>query len=132
MAPGASHPVTVVICDDVTALRAMIRSALEADGRMRVIGESGEGKSAVREITRLAPDVVVLDLAMPELDGLEVIRLIREAAPDTGIVVFSGLEEEKAAPSVRSLAAARYLQKGAPLADLVAAVKEVGTHAPRA
>jgi DNA-binding NarL/FixJ family response regulator len=121
----ASRPVTAVICDDVRGLRELVRLALEADGDVCVIEESAEGRSAVRDVARLQPDVVVLDLAMPLLDGLEVIPLIRAAAPDTGIVVFSGLEEEKAAPTVRSICAARYVQKGAPLADLVAAVREV-------
>jgi DNA-binding NarL/FixJ family response regulator len=128
--PDVSRPVTaVIICDDVPELRELVRSALEADGDVRVIGEAAEGQSAVREVARLQPDVVVLDLAMPLLDGVEAIPLIRAAAPHTGIVVFSGLEEEKAAPTVLRLFAARYVQKGAPLADLVAAVREVGPHA---
>ena len=82
--------IRVVICDDVAALRTLMRSALEAEPDLIVVGEAGNAHRGVEVIARLQPDVVLLDLSMPGMDGLEAIPEIRERSPDSSIVVFSG------------------------------------------
>ena len=121
--------ISVVVADDVPELRMLARAALEEHGEMQVIGEAGDGREAIEVIERLQPDVVVLDLSMPELDGLEAIPLIHQVSPATEIVVFSGFEEGKVADIALRLKASRYVRKGAPLEDLRTAVRELATDA---
>ena len=117
--------ISVVVCDDVPGMRRLARIVLEEQGDVSVIGEAADGREAIQEISRLQPDVVVLDLSMPELDGLEAIPLIHEVAPRAQIVVFSGFEEEKLAEAALKRKASRYVRKGAPLAELRQAVRAV-------
>ncbi|MDX6648408.1 MAG: two-component system, OmpR family, sensor kinase [Solirubrobacteraceae bacterium] len=120
-----TRTISVVVCDDVPGMRRLARIVLEEEGDVSVIGEAADGRTAIQEISRLQPDVVVLDLSMPELDGLEAIPLIHEVAPRAQIVVFSGFEEEKLADAALSRSASRYVRKGAPLHELRQAVRAV-------
>jgi DNA-binding NarL/FixJ family response regulator len=122
-------PISVVVCDDVPELRQLARAVLEEDGEMEVVGEASDGREAIEVIERLQPDVVVLDLSMPELDGLEAIPLIHQVAPQAEICVFSGFEEGKVAEVALSLKASRYVRKGAPLEELRSAVRELASDA---
>jgi DNA-binding NarL/FixJ family response regulator len=121
--------ISVVVCDDVPELRHLARAVLEEAGEMEVVGEAADGREAVKVIERHQPDVVVLDLSMPELDGLEAIPLIHQVAPKAEIVIFSGFEEGKVADIALRLKASRYVRKGAPLEDLRAAVKDLASRA---
>ena len=120
-------PISVVVCDDVPELRRLARTVLEEHGDMEVIGEAGDGREALEVIERLQPRIVVLDLSMPLLDGLEAIPLIHQISPVTEIVVFSGFEESKVAEVALRLKASRYVRKGAPLEELRSAVKDLGS-----
>lgn len=124
-----SGPITVVVCDDVPELRDLARAVLEETGDMTVVGEAGTGTEAIDVIKRHQPDVVVLDLSMPEMDGLEAIPLIHAAAPKTEIVVFSGFEEGRVADVALRLKASRYVRKGAALEDLRDAVRDLARRA---
>ncbi len=117
--------ISVVVCDDVPGMRRLARIVLEEEGDIEVVGEAADGRAAVQEARRCQPDVVVLDLSMPEMDGLEAIPAIHEAAPRTKIVVFSGFADERLAATVLSRSASRYVRKGQPLDDLRRAVREV-------
>jgi DNA-binding NarL/FixJ family response regulator len=124
-----TETISIVVCDDVPELRRLARAVLEEQGDMRVVGEAGDGREAIDVIEGLQPDVVVLDLSMPELDGLEAIPLIHQVAPDAQIVIFSGFEEGKVAEVALALKASRYIRKGAPLEDLRSAVRDLGSRA---
>jgi DNA-binding NarL/FixJ family response regulator len=124
-----SGPITVVVCDDVPQLRDLARTVLEETGDMKVVAEAGNGREAVEMIERHQPDVAVLDLSMPEMDGLEAIPLIHQVAPRTEIVVFSGFEEGRVADVALSLKASRYVRKGASLEELRDAVKDLAQRA---
>ena len=124
-----SGPITVVVCDDVPELRELARMALEEAGDMKVVAEAGDGREAIDLIERHQPDVVVLDLSMPEMDGLEAIPLIHQVAPVTEIVVFSGFEEGRVADVALQLKASRYVRKGASLDELRHAVKDLAERA---
>jgi DNA-binding NarL/FixJ family response regulator len=106
-------------------MRRLARIVLEEEGDVSVVGEAADGRAAIREIGRLQPDVVVLDLSMPEMDGLEAIPVIHDVAPRAQIVVFSGFEEEKLAHAALRRKASRYVRKGAPLHELRQAVRSV-------
>ena len=121
--------ISVVVCDDVPELRRLLREVLEEGGEMQVVGEAADGRESVEVIERLQPDVVILDLSMPQLDGLEAIPLIHQVAPATEICIFSGFEEGKVAEVALRLKASRYVRKGAPLEDLRNAVRELGAKA---
>jgi DNA-binding NarL/FixJ family response regulator len=116
--------IRVYLLDDVAAMRLVLRTVLELEG-LTVVGESGDGAAGVDEIAELKPDVVVLDLSMPGLDGLEAIPLIHERAPDAEIVVFSGYTKAQMAERALSLKAARYVEKGEPLERVVEAVQDL-------
>jgi DNA-binding NarL/FixJ family response regulator len=113
----------VYLCDDVVELRLLLRVAIEDNG-MSVVGESGDARTMLAELAALDPDVVVLDLSMPGMDGLEAIPLVHEVAPRAGVVVFSGFGPELG-PAALALKASRYIEKGADLDGLCAAVREV-------
>lgn len=116
--------IKVYLLDDVAAMRLVLRTVLELEG-MTVVGEAGDGAVGIGEIAELQPDVVVLDLSMPGLDGLEAIPLIHERAPDAEIVVFSGYARAEMAGPALSLKAARYVEKGEPLERVVEAVQDL-------
>jgi DNA-binding NarL/FixJ family response regulator len=119
-------PLRVFVADDVSDMRALVRFALEDTPDMVVVGEAGNGAAAVEGIGQTNPDVVLLDLSMPGLDGLEVIPVVQRKSPDTGIVVFSGFEAARMRGPTAELGADRYVEKGRPLDELRAAIREVG------
>ena len=92
--------VRVLLVDDVTAFRKLVGTALRLRGGFEVVGEAGDGAGAVEAAARLAPDVVVLDLGLPDIAGTEVIRLLRERSPASRIVVFTGRDEIEAGQPV--------------------------------
>ena len=104
--------VRVFLVDDVGAFRALMRFTLEEDPRIQVVGEAGDGQEGITGVERLKPDVVLLDLAMPVLDGFEAMPLIREASPDTTIVALSGFTAERMAQLCIENGAYAYLEKG--------------------
>jgi DNA-binding NarL/FixJ family response regulator len=120
---------SVFLVDDVPDMRMLLRLVLEADPELSVVGEAGDGPTAVDDVARLQPDVVVLDLSLPGMDGLEVMPLVREASPQTKIVVFSGYTSERMAAAALERDAARYVEKGSSIEDLAAIVREVAAGA---
>ena len=110
-------PVRVLIADDAPDIRLLLRMYL-ADNRLTVVGEATNGVEAVEMVKAERPDAVILDLAMPLMDGLEAIPLIKEAAPATKIVVLSGFDAERMAERAMNLGAEAYLQKGVALGEI--------------
>jgi DNA-binding NarL/FixJ family response regulator len=117
--------VSVYLCDDVPELRRLMRLILEEDPGLRVVGEADEAQTGIEEIAELQPSVVVLDLSMPGMDGLEALPLIRRAAPNTGVIVFSGFTAERMEALALEQGADRYIEKGEPLERVREAVHEL-------
>jgi DNA-binding NarL/FixJ family response regulator len=115
-------PIRVLIVDDSLRMRAVLRDLLEMDGRFRVAGEAGDGEQAIREAERTRPDVVVLDVEMPVLGGLEALPQIAARCPSTRVVVFSSHPPSELAGTAIAAGAAAYVEKGANVSDLLAAV----------
>jgi YesN/AraC family two-component response regulator len=107
----------VLIADDAPDIRLLLKMYL-SDSRLEVVGEATNGAEAVELVGTEKPDAVILDLAMPVMDGLEAIPLIKERSPATKIVVLSGFEAERMAERALSLGADTYLQKGVALGDI--------------
>jgi CheY-like chemotaxis protein len=102
----------VFIADDVDRLRTLLREVLELEGDLAVVGEAGNGPDAVVGVTGAQPDVLLLDLAMPGMDGLSVLMQVRERAPSTKVVVLSAFVGDHVSELALKLGAARYVEKG--------------------
>jgi YesN/AraC family two-component response regulator len=110
-------PLRILIADDSPDIRLLLRMYLSGS-KLEVVGEAADGKQAVELVTLEKPDAVILDLSMPVMDGLEAIPLIKEASPQTKIVVLSGFEADRMAEAALELGAERYLQKGVGLGEI--------------
>ena len=117
--------IRVLVVDDQSMVRVGFRLILESEEEIEVVGEAEDGISCADAIARSEPDVVVLDLSMPGLDGLEVLERVRTETPEARIVVFSGFAAERMEGVTKSLGADRYLEKGAPLDEVRATILEV-------
>src|SRR5437764_13270320 len=91
MGRQTTSKVRVLLADDLPDIRLVMRLLLEADGRAEIVGEAADGTEAVRLASELHPDVVVLDLRMPGMDGVSALPLIRDASPGTVVVALSAL-----------------------------------------
>ena len=122
--PSPGETITVCLCDDVREFRELMRFGLGDDPQLEVVGEAADGLEAIEVVGQTRPDVVLLDLSMPGKDGLEVIEALRERSPASRIVVLSGFAAARMESVVLERGAARYLEKGTPLADIRAAIHE--------
>src|SRR3954470_5392244 len=120
-----SATVSAVVVDDTPDIRMLLTMTLEMDGDIKVVGEAGDGREGVDMATRLQPDVVLIDLAMPVMDGLEALPLIRRACPQTRVVVLSGFEASAMAERVLVAGADGYLQKGLPASEILDHVRRL-------
>jgi DNA-binding NarL/FixJ family response regulator len=116
---------TVFIVDDHQVVRQGIRSALAGLRSSSVVGEAADGLDALRQIERLLPDIVILDLSMPGLSGLEALRIIRQRSPQTRVVVLSVHDGEAFVSEALQCGAMAYVRKGGDIDDIRTAVREV-------
>jgi signal transduction histidine kinase len=113
----------VLLVDDVADLRFLLRVVLDSDGGFDVVGEAGDGQTAVELCERLSPDVILLDLSMPTMDGLEALPRLRAAAPGAKILVLSAFERGRVGPSAADLGADAYVEKGTSPPEVVDALR---------
>ncbi len=116
---------TIVLADDHHVVRQGLRALLEAQPDFQLVGEAGDGLEAVQLTERLRPDVLVIDLMMPSLNGLEATRQVSQRSPHTRVVILSMHSNEAYVLEALRNGAAGYVLKGSSAADLVQAVREV-------
>jgi DNA-binding NarL/FixJ family response regulator len=116
--------ISVLICDDHSIVRSAMKCLLETADDVQVVGEAENGHSCVKEVRRLRPDVVIMDIAMPLLNGMEAARQISKAVPKTKILVVSSYGDEEHVHQVIKSGAAGYLLKQSAADDLLEAVRE--------
>ena len=122
--------IRVMLVDDVPELRLLVKVTLEEDPQIDVVAEASNGREGVERAREAKPDLVLLDLSMPDMDGLEAIPLIREAAPTARVVVLSGHEAGRVSLEALDQGASRYINKAAGLASIPRIVHEVAALEP--
>jgi DNA-binding NarL/FixJ family response regulator len=122
---ASAEPVRVVLVDDHDLLRQGIKTMLETQGDITVVGEASDGDQALQAVEESLPDVVVIDVIMPTKDGIEATREIKAAWPNIGVVVLSGHDEQQFVFDALKAGASGYLLKTSELDEVVTMVKAV-------
>jgi len=123
-------PITVLLAEDHTILRQGLSALLKPDAGIVVVGEASNGREAVKLTSSLHPDVVVMDIAMPLLNGLEATRQILAAAPATRILILSAHSDQAYVERAVSLGAVGYLLKQSAASSLTKAIRQVHLGSP--
>ncbi|MBM3132781.1 MAG: response regulator transcription factor [Chloroflexi bacterium] len=118
-------PITVVMADDHDVVRRGLEALLETEPMFRVVGEARTGQEAIELIKQHQPDILVIDIIMPGLNGLEVTRRTAQISPNTRVVVLSMYENEPYVLEALRAGAMAYVLKGSTAEDLVRAIREV-------
>jgi NarL family two-component system response regulator LiaR len=117
--------IRVLVVDDHAVVREGLRAFLELQDGISVVGEADEGRAAIESARLLRPDVVLLDLVMPEVGGLEALPAIIEASPDTKVIVLTSFDDQARVVEAIASGASGYLLKDARPGDIAAAVRTV-------
>ncbi|MBT2143599.1 MULTISPECIES: response regulator transcription factor [unclassified Rhodanobacter] len=122
-------PIRVLLVDDHTLVRESLVGILQSDGDIEVIAQAADGVEAVDKALATRPDIVVTDLSMPRLNGIEVVRRLRQALPDTRVLVLTMHQEDQYVLQAVRVGASGYLVKDSAAVELLAAVRNL--HAGR-
>jgi DNA-binding NarL/FixJ family response regulator len=117
--------IRVLIADDHPIVRKGLRQLLEAETDMEVVDEAGDGMEALEKVRVKHPDVLLLDIAMPRLTGLEAAQMVKDTSPETKIVILSMYEKEAYARQALDAGALGYILKGGPSEEILAAIRAV-------
>jgi two-component system response regulator NreC len=118
-------PVRLIIADDHAVLREGLRLLLHGNQGLEVVAEAVDGKDALHKAEELRPDIILLDVAMPNVDGLEAARLIKERLPETRIVILTVHDREDYVFQALKAGASGYLLKESSSAEILAAIRAV-------
>jgi two-component system response regulator NreC len=125
-----SQKVRIVIAEDHTILREGLRSLLSSNANFEIVGEAGDGREAIRYVEKYKPDLILTDLSMPRMNGMEAIREIKRESPETKVLVLTVHRAEEYILATFRAGADGYLLKDSTHSELIMAVKKVlsGTH----
>ncbi len=110
---------TIVVVDDAAEVRTLVRTRLRLSGRFTVVGEGVDGREAIELVALHRPDLVLMDVSMPGMDGLEALPLVRRRSPETRVVLYTGFEEEGLAQEALRRGASAFVEKSAPVSALL-------------
>jgi DNA-binding NarL/FixJ family response regulator len=119
------EPIRVLIADDNSSFRRGLHALLQGTPEVELAGEAETGEQAVRLADRLQPDVILMDIKMPDMNGIEATRQILESGPHIGILMLTMLEDDDSVFAAMRAGARGYLLKGAPKAELLRAIHGV-------
>jgi DNA-binding NarL/FixJ family response regulator len=119
------NPVQIMIVDDHPLFRRGIRWSLEAERDLRVVGEAGDGHEAIRNADTLIPDVMLVDINLPGMNGLEVARILKRRHPRASIIVLTMHEDDEQLFSAIRAGAAAYCTKDIDSSDLIDIIRRV-------
>lgn len=122
--------ITIVLADDHALFRRGLRSMLELEPDLRVIGEAADGLEVQERVGELGPDLVLLDINMPHMDGIDAARALRRNFPHLGIVMLTMFGEDEIIERALDAGADGYLRKDTPFDDIVATVRATATRRP--
>ncbi len=122
-AKAAAKKITVIIADDQTLFREGIKDLLENEKNIEVIAEASDGREALHLVKKLKPNVILLDIKLPHMDGIEATRQIHKDCPTTNVLILSGYEDEAHVMEAIQAGANGYLSKMLPAVELVNALK---------
>jgi DNA-binding NarL/FixJ family response regulator len=122
---AAGEPIRVLVCDDHDLFRKGLRMVLEAEEDIVVVAEAGDGEQAVARVEELAPDVVLMDVRMPRMGGIDATRVIRQLFPTTRIIVLTVSDEEDDLYGAVKAGANGYLLKEVSIEEVADAVRAV-------
>lgn len=103
--------ITVLVVDDNNEIRAVVREIVETDPRLRVVGDASNGRDALLKLDVLTPDVVVMDVEMPVLGGIDATRMIKERRPQTAVVGCTGMDDDRVRREMREAGASAHIVK---------------------
>jgi DNA-binding NarL/FixJ family response regulator len=115
----------IVICDDQPAFRQLLTLVLGLETGLEVVGEAENGHAVVALVGELQPDVLLLDIAMPERDGIDALPEVKRASPRTSVVMLTAFGSETMRRRATDAGADAFLEKGIDVDDLVARIREV-------
>jgi NarL family two-component system response regulator LiaR len=122
---GTREKLTVLIADDHPLVREALHRTLAGEDDIEVVSEAGDGEEAVKLVSELKPNLVVMDIVMPKLNGIEATRKIKEIAPDTAILILTAYDDDEYVLGLLDAGAAGYLLKSARGRDLVGAIRTI-------
>ena len=118
-------PIRIFLADDHTVLRAGLRALLDAEPDMEVVGEAGDGASCVRQAAAIQPDVVLLDINMPDCNGLEALTLLREQTPSSRVLILTMHDDAGYLRQALASGGAGYVLKQSASEELLSAIRAV-------
>jgi DNA-binding NarL/FixJ family response regulator len=118
-------PIRIVLVEDHTILREGLRALLSADPKFKIVGEADDGREAIRRVDKLAPDLVVMDLSMPRMTGMDAIREIKRRHPTTKIIALTVHKAEEYLRTTLQAGADGYVLKDATRVELLLAIQNV-------
>ena len=122
-----TEPIRVLIVDDHAPFRAGLRALLTSMPDMEVAGEAENGEDAIRAAAKLQPDVILMDIQMPDTNGIEATRLIYQSSPHIGVIVLTMFEDDDSVFAAMRAGARGYLLKGADQAEILRALHSVAS-----
>ncbi|MGE5474476.1 MAG: response regulator [Ignavibacteriales bacterium] len=102
---------SILIVDDAIFMRIILKKLFELDGRCDVIGEATNGNEAIEKASALQPDIITMDIVMPDLNGLEAVKIIREKSPNTKVVMMTSVSNHQMIDKALEAGAYDYLPK---------------------
>ena len=125
MAVKGREKTRILLADDHPLLREAMRSSIDQQEDMEVVGEAGDGDEAVRLSLEMEPDIVIMDIVMPGLNGIEASKRIKTTNPATAVLILTGYDDDRYVLGLLEAGAAGYLLKSARIRDVVEAIRTI-------